>query len=827
MKARMAQYLNLETGGLTDVHAITFKIADPETGALQFLVNVSLDITERKQAEEALRAKVAALQTLADIGQTIISTLDLDRLLLALLERVRQVTGAEACSVALVEANTGDLVFRQAAGEVSQTVVGVRLQPGQGIAGWVASHGQPVLAPDAASDPRFYAGVDSGTGFITRDLVCVPLIVRDVVTGVLELVNKREGQFGQDDVQLLTSVAAQAAIAIENARLFENERAGRQRLETLYRIGQTINSMLDADAILDRLTEEAMRATRATHGSALVARPEADCFERRSLRGYSPEQAERARSLPLSLRQGANGRAYWTQQVVYLRDAWADPDYFPLIPDTRSELAVPILRGGQVIGNLDLQSPDVDAFRDVDLDFMLALTNQVAIALENARLFQETRRRLDELSVVSNVALVGAAGRPFDETVSRATQAMSSLWPEACLLGFLFVDEAERVLRLHPTYQSVPPEHKDWMIPLDQGLTGWAVRERQPVRVGDVLADPRYFGLETSTRSEMAAPLVAGERVIGVINVESRSLDAFSGDDLRLLSTLAGQLATIFEKARLDAELETERDSLARRVEERTAELRLANEQLRQAHDQVRRALEKEKELGELKSRFVSMTSHEFRTPLGGILSSAEMLEEYGGQFTEERKLVYLRRIQASAHHMVDLLNDILVIGRADAGKLEFHPAPLDLLKLCQELVEELRLTAGTQHRLTFASQVESAQVAMDENLLRQILTNLLSNAIKYSPQGGEVQFTLTCQAEQAIFQVRDHGIGIPPEDQSRLFETFHRAGNVRNIPGTGLGMAIVKRSVDAQGGTIRVESQVGVGTTVTVTLPLGVANDE
>jgi len=793
------------------------------------------DITERKLAEEALRAKVATLQMLAAIGQTITSTLDLDRLLIALLERVRQAIGAEACSVALVEANTGDLVFRQVAGEVSQTVVGVRLQPGQGIAGWVASHGQPVLAPDVASDPRFYAQVDRHTGFTTRDLVCVPLMVHDVVTGVIELINKREGRFGQDDVQLVTSVAAQAAIAIENARLFENERAGRQRLETLYRIGQTVNSTLDADAILDRLTEEAMRATHATHGSALVARPEADCFERRSLRGYSPEQAERARNLPLSLRQGANGRAYWTQQVVYLGDAWADPDYFPLIPETRSELAVPILRGGQVIGNLDLQSPDVDAFRDVDVDFMLALTNQVAIALENARLFQETRRRLDELSVVSNVALVGAAGRPFDEAVSRAANALASLWPDS-KTSFLFVDETEQMLRVHPSNKHMPAEVvASLRIPLGQGITGWAARERQPVRVGDMSRDPRHTVAVPGLVSEMVAPMVVGERTIGVVSVASSQLDAFSGDDLRLLTTLAGQLATIFEKARLDAELETERDSLARRVEERTAELRLANEQLRQAHEQVSRALEKEKELGELKSRFISMTSHEFRTPLTGILSSAEMLEEYGDQWGQERKLVYLRRIQTSVQHLTDLLNDVLVIGRAEAGKLAFHPAPLDLLKFCRELVEELQLTTGNQHTLTFASVGECVQAHMDENLLRHILTNLLSNAIKYSPQGGEVLFTVICLADQAIFRVQDQGIGIPPEDQPRLFDTFHRAGNVRNIPGTGLGLAIVKRSVDAQGGTIRVESQVGVGTTVTVTLPIprtpfrgvGAANDE
>ncbi len=128
---------------------------------------------------------------------------------------------------------------------------------------------------------------------------------------------------------------------------------------------------------------------------------------------------------------------------------------------------------------------------------------------------------------------------------------------------------------------------------------------------------------------------------------------------------------------------------------------------------------------------------------------------------------------------------------------------------------------------MTFASQVECVQTVMDQDLLRQILSNLLSNAIKYSPQGGQVQLTLSCQAGQATLRVQDHGIGIPREDQAHLFEMFHRASNVHDIPGTGLGLAIVKRAVEAHGGTMDVSSQVGAGTTVTVTLPLGVVNGQ
>jgi signal transduction histidine kinase len=202
------------------------------------------------------------------------------------------------------------------------------------------------------------------------------------------------------------------------------------------------------------------------------------------------------------------------------------------------------------------------------------------------------------------------------------------------------------------------------------------------------------------------------------------------------------------------------------------------------------------------------------------------MLEHYGERWTPEKKLVHLRRIQTAVKHMTSLLDDILIIGKAEAGKLEFMPTPLDLVKFCRDLVEEIQLTDKASHTLMFEGEVNCAQVSMDEQLLRHIVSNLLANALKYSPQGGVVQFDLDCQAGQAVLRIQDHGMGIPLEDQARLFETFHRASNARNIPGTGLGLAIVKRSVDLHGGTIDIISQVGVGTTVTVTLPLGVSSE-
>ncbi|MBW4550505.1 MAG: PAS domain S-box protein [Aphanocapsa sp. GSE-SYN-MK-11-07L] len=243
----------------------------------------------------------------------------------------------------------------------------------------------------------------------------------------------------------------------------------------------------------------------------------------------------------------------------------------------------------------------------------------------------------------------------------------------------------------------------------------------------------------------------------------------------------------------------------------------------------IRKALEKEKELSELKTRFVAMASHEFRTPLATILSSAQLLEHYGHKWGDEKQLGHLHRIQAAVRHMAELMNDVLLLGKAEAGKLEFQPRLLDLVQFCQEMITAIQLNTP-DCTIEFRIYGEYLKVWIDEKLLRHILENLLSNAIKYSPQCGIVNFNLIYQLGQVIFRIQDLGIGIPEADLAQLFNSFTRATNVGNISGTGLGLVIVKKAVDLHGGTISVESQVGVGTTFTVTIPYhqqGETNDK
>lgn len=250
----------------------------------------------------------------------------------------------------------------------------------------------------------------------------------------------------------------------------------------------------------------------------------------------------------------------------------------------------------------------------------------------------------------------------------------------------------------------------------------------------------------------------------------------------------------------------------------------------KKAEEELYKALEQERELNELKTRFVAMVSHEYRTPLTTILSSAELLERYFDQYTEEKRLQHYRRIQTAVDVLTHLVSDVLTISKIDVGKQEFNPSPLDLEKFCRELLEDLQLTIGSQHALVFTSQdnsnaeAQSAMIGtvyMDEKLLRYTISNLLSNAMKYSRQSSTVRFHLACDRANAILRIQDEGIGIPLKDQQHLFESFYRGSNIGNISGTGLGLAIVKRAVDLHGGQIALDSQERVGTTFTVTLPL------
>jgi signal transduction histidine kinase len=221
-----------------------------------------------------------------------------------------------------------------------------------------------------------------------------------------------------------------------------------------------------------------------------------------------------------------------------------------------------------------------------------------------------------------------------------------------------------------------------------------------------------------------------------------------------------------------------------------------------------------------LKTSFVNVVSHEFRTPLGVIVSAADILDNYFERLKPDQRAGHLQDIRHATQQMTGLMEEVLLLGKVEAGKMEFKPEPIDLQNFCGRLVDE-QISATNRKCPILLDLKISGAAAGDEMLLRHVFSNLLSNAVKYSPPGSQVHFTVNRDGDDAVFEVRDHGIGIPAADQKHLFEAFHRARNVGEIPGTGLGLVIVKRCVDLHGGTVTFESEPRHGTTFVVRLKL------
>jgi signal transduction histidine kinase len=243
----------------------------------------------------------------------------------------------------------------------------------------------------------------------------------------------------------------------------------------------------------------------------------------------------------------------------------------------------------------------------------------------------------------------------------------------------------------------------------------------------------------------------------------------------------------------------------------------------RGAREQIQAALEKERELRLVQSRFLSMMGHEFNAPLTSISLSYDMLKKYRHIATEEENEQALDNIQQQVAYLHDMVKDVIMLSRSDSDGLQLEAEETDLMTYCRDVVEEFTFAYHRSHHIEFECDEDDIRAQIDRRVLRRVFTNLLSNAIKYSPNGGTIIFRLSMDydSDSVQIQVIDSGIGIPKEDIPRLFEPFYRATNIDNLVGTGLGLAIVKQIVDLHCGTIKVESIPNIGSTFTVMLPL------
>lgn len=263
----------------------------------------------------------------------------------------------------------------------------------------------------------------------------------------------------------------------------------------------------------------------------------------------------------------------------------------------------------------------------------------------------------------------------------------------------------------------------------------------------------------------------------------------------------------------LNAELEA-------KVEERTLILKEALQRLEQSQAELSEALDKERQLNEIKSRFVSMASHEFRTPLSTVLSSASLLGKYKNGEEQDKRDRHIEKIKASVKHLNDILEDFLSLGKLDEGKIECTNSEFDLKELLEETSDEMKGLLKKDQYFTF-NYNGTAMVFSDKKLLKNIFINLITNAIKFSDEGKEIIISCKTNPENAIISIKDQGIGISEKDMEHLFSSFFRGANAVNIQGTGLGLHIVKRHLDLMNGNITVESKLDKGTNFIITIPV------
>lgn len=510
-----------------------------------------------------------------------------------------------------------------------------------------------------------------------------------------------------------------------------------------------------------------------------------------------------------------------------------DPATSPLLPARWVEqfrlkalLSVPLIRQDVAIGTLVLhQMTDDKPFTEVQVLLASTIASQVALAIENARLFQTTQERLSECETLLAVSRSVSSTLNLKETLVRvAREAAVAACADSS--GAYLLDSEQEVIRPFASY-NLP----DWVLepfqetPLSVRtfpLVREALDRMAPVCSSDVPADPRCAHpaiRRLAFQSCLFAPMVVKERLIGgLFLVWWQKSHTFTPDQLRLMDGVARQAAMAIDNASAYHEIEALNVSLEDKIAKRTHELSTINAALEASHRRLQ-------ELDRVKSDFLLNVSHELRTPLTAIKGSVDnMLDGITGPLSEAQQR-YLMRIQANADRLVRMINDLLDLARIEEGRVQVIPTYFSLSGLTSELLDTLRPVASEEGlALQLADGADPLIVYADRDKVGQVLMNLLGNAIKFTPSGGIVNVELEEEEEEpfAIVRVSDTGDGIPPEELPHIFDKFYQVqlGRQAKAKGTGLGLSIVKSLVELQGGSIRARSQVDHGSTFTFTLP-------
>ncbi|NJN93283.1 MAG: GAF domain-containing protein [Anaerolineales bacterium] len=670
----------------------------------------------------------------------------------------------------------------------------------------------PVLIPvqrdgSTVNGPR-PNGKGDATSAITSDaddpsLLIAPLTLHgQIVIGALDFEIPAQDQLDEDALIIIDAVANQAAQAIESVRQFEQTQAARKEAEALYEVGRTLVATEDEQEMLYTVLSEMLSTLGLLQGGVLFFEEDRKFGKLHAL-FVNGEPAEPGLRFPIEGNLSYE-KLISTKQPVAIEDAANDP----LLETVReinknlgiaSLLLIPIIINDTVVGAIGADAiGKKHIFTEKEINLALAMADQLSIMLQNRRLLDETKRRAVQLQTSSDVGRVATSILDQETMLSQAVELIRDRFGFYHVQIFL-IDEVKQYAVLYKSTGKVGQKllalgHK--LAIGSQSVIGQVTYQRQSIVVRDTDAPDastlhRRNEFLPETRAELAIPLQVGDHLIGALDVQSTSPNAFSIEDIAVLETLAAQLAIAIQNAR--------------------------------AFKEQQETAERLKEIDKLKTQFLANMSHELRTPLNSIIGfSRVILKGIDGPLTELQK-TDLTSIHNSGQHLLGLINNILDLSKIEAGKMELNFEEVELEPIIKGVMSTaIALVKDKPVTLHQEIPANLPQVLADPTRIRQIILNLVSNACKFTEEGN-VTIRAKADQEKVLISVRDTGIGIPEENLATVFEEFTQvdSSTTRKVGGTGLGLPISRHFVEMHKGHIWVESKLGYGSTFYFTIPI------
>jgi GAF domain-containing protein len=789
--------------GVLDVHSTQPSIfTEEDVATLQTMADQLAHAIENAGLYESITRHVEELTALHAIDMAMISTLDLDEVLSIIYEQVSGVVNVSTFYIALYDRRHDELDVRLLVerGERRQPVA-LSIRGNGGPAARVVRAGEPLWVDDAA-DER--SGIPPGslvTNGAMRSLAVLPLIVRDQVIGVISAQSPEPETFDKDDRELLSSIAHQAAIAVTNAKLFEEVNRRLDEANLVQEVMLAAASTLDFDLALERAIKSLHRALRVDRlGFLLYDEKDDALILHPSLVGF----AQDAPRLPL--KGSVVGQAYRTGRPVLMSDKAQGPSYICQSPDVCSALAVPVRIGGNVAAVLLAESPQARAFDEDELRVLTTVAGQLGVALENARLYQEMARHTHGLRLLADGSAGMVGSLKIQEIVDHLQDVLVERFRSPCFISLVEPegDGATVVAGWMPGEVSLPVGRRV-TIP-EQGGLRRMMETRCLVYVLDVEQDEwrtlvdkpeREAMRQAGVEAGLVLPMLSQDSLVGIVSLGFRGpLPEPVEEPLDWAQTLVNQAAAAVANARLYQQLETQ-----------AAELATAYSELQ--------------EVDRLRAQLVQNVGHELRTPLGLIKGYVELLiaGDLGKVSSSQRAALQVMRERTAT--LVRLIHNLTVLQAVPREALAV--APLSMAEIVGQVLIEFQ-GAAEGAGIVFQEEIPDGLPTLlgDRERLELALGHLVDNSIKFSPDGGTITLKAWADERMIHVSVRDEGIGISSDSMGRIFERFYQVDGStrRRYGGMGVGLALVWEIVELHDGTVQAESEPGKGSTFTISLP-------